>query len=117
MPGLQTKFPIDDKAALFPSSDFIAKNQLAREGSQTMSLVIIPVLTTTVHRQFKEDKTLCPVWALRYYLDHTKYLRGSRSLLFISFKNQTHYSLFLVKRNYPAMLQTNRLTIFGLGPS
>ena len=30
--------------------------------------------------------TLCPVRALRYYLDRTKDLRGSRSLLFISFK-------------------------------
>ena len=36
-------------------------------------------------RPFKEDRTLRPVRALRYYLDHTKDLRGSRSLLFISF--------------------------------
>ena len=75
-----------EKVALFPSSDFIAKNQLAREGSQSVSPVTIPALTTIVDRQFKEDRTLCPVWALRYYLDRTKDLRGSRSLLFISFK-------------------------------
>ena len=75
-----------EKVALFPSSDFIAKNQLAREGSQSVSPVTIPALTTIVDRQFKEDRTLCPVWALRYYLDWTKDLRGSRSLLFISFK-------------------------------
>ena len=75
-----------EKVALFPSSDFIAKNQLAREGSQSVSRVTIPALTTIVDRQFKEDKTLCPVRALRYYLDQTKDLRGSRSLLFISFK-------------------------------
>ena len=62
------------KVALFPSSDFIAKNQLAREGSQTVSPVTIPALTTIVDRQFKEDRILCPV------------LRGSRSLLFIYFK-------------------------------
>ena len=72
-----------EKVALFPSSDFIAKNQLVREGSQS---VTIPALTTIVDRQFKEDRTLCPVWTLRYYLDQTKDLRGSRSLLFISFK-------------------------------
>ena len=54
--------------ALFPS-DFIAKNQLAREGSQSVSPVTIPALTTIVDRQFKEDRTLCPVQALRYYLD------------------------------------------------
>ena len=75
-----------EKVALFPSSDFIAKNQLAREGSQSVSLVTIPALTTVVDRQFKEDRTLCPVRALRYCLDQTKDLRGSRSLLFISFK-------------------------------
>ena len=75
-----------EKVALFPSSDFIAKNQLARKGSQSVSPVTIPALITIVDRQFKEDRTLCPVWALRYYLDRTKDLRGSRSLLFISFK-------------------------------
>ena len=76
-----------EKVALFPSSDFIAKNQLAREGSQSVSPVTIPAFTvSTVDRQFKEDRTLRPVRALRYYLDRTKDLRGSRSLLFISFK-------------------------------
>ena len=78
-----------EKVALFPSSDFIAKNQLARElreGSQSVSLVTIPALTTIVDRQFKEDRMLCPVRALRYYLDRTKDLRGPRSLRFISFK-------------------------------
>ena len=75
-----------ENVALFPSSDFIAKNQLAREGSQSVSPVTIPALTTIVDKQFKEDRTLCPVRALRYYLDRTKDLRGSRSLLFISFK-------------------------------
>ena len=55
-----------EKVAWFPSSDFIAKNQLAREGSQSVSLVTIPALITIVDRQFKEDRTLCPVRALRY---------------------------------------------------
>ena len=39
-----------EKVALFPSSDFIAKNQLAREGSQSVSPVTIPALTTIVDR-------------------------------------------------------------------
>ena len=34
----------------------------------------------------QEDRTLCLVRALRKYLDRSKDLRGSRSLLFISFK-------------------------------
>ena len=71
-----------EKVALFPSSDFIAKNQLVRD----VSPVIIPALTTIVDKQFREDRFLCPVRALRYYLDRTRDLRGSRSLLFISFK-------------------------------
>ena len=75
-----------EKVALFPSSDFIAKNQLAIEGSQSVSPATIPALITIVDRQFKEDRTLCQMRALRYYLDRTKDLRGSRSLLFISFK-------------------------------
>ena len=66
-----------ERVALFPSADFIAKNQLARECSQNVSLVTVPALTTIVNRQFKEDRTLCPVRALRYYLDQTKDLRGS----------------------------------------
>ena len=75
-----------EKVALFPSSEFIAKNQLAREDSQSVSRVTIPVLTSIVDRQFKEDSTLCPVQALRYYLGRTKDMRGFRPLLFISFK-------------------------------
>ena len=50
-----------EKVALFPSYAFIAKNQLAREGSQSVSPVTIPALTTIVDRQFKEDSTLCPL--------------------------------------------------------
>ena len=61
-----------EKVVLFPSSDFIAKKQLARESSLSVSLVTIPALTTIVNSQFKEDRTLCPVWALRYYLDRIK---------------------------------------------
>ena len=62
-------------------------SQKKREGSQTVPLQTIPALTTIVDRQFKEDRTLCPVQALMYYLDRTKDLRGFQSLLFISFKN------------------------------
>ena len=75
-----------EKVALFPSPDLIAKNQLAHEGTQSVSPVLIPALTTIVDRQFKQDRYLCPVRVLRYYLDRAKDLRGDRSLLFISFK-------------------------------
>ena len=41
---------------MLPSSDFIAKKkQLAREGTQSVSPVTIPALTTIVNRQFKKS--------------------------------------------------------------
>ena len=42
-----------EKVALFPSTDFIAKNQLAREGSQSVSPLTIPALTTIVDNSKK----------------------------------------------------------------
>ena len=81
-----------------------------------MSPVTIPVWTTNVDRQFKEDRTLCPLRALRYYLDRTKDLRGSRSILFISFK-KGHTSdirpatLSSWLKNYFTLLQTSRSAV------
>ena len=49
-----------EKVALFPSSDFIAKSQLAREGSQSVSLVTVPALTTIVDRQIDNSKKTGP---------------------------------------------------------
>ena len=45
-----------EKVSLFPSSDFIAKNQLAKEDSQSVSPVTIPALTTIVDKQFKKTE-------------------------------------------------------------
>ena len=60
--------------------------------------VTIPALTTIVDRQFKEDKALCPVRALSYFLDRTKDLRGSIPTLYFLqertyLRHQTRYSL------------------------
>ena len=105
-----------EKVALFPSSDFIAKNQLTRESSQSVSPVTIPALTTIVDRQFKEDRTLCPVWTLRYYLDRTKDLRRSQSFLFISFK-KGHTSDIRPTTLSSWLKHTSRPRMLGLGPS
>ena len=109
-----------EMVSLFLSSDFIAKNRLAREDSQSVSPVTIPALTAIVDRQFKEDRTLCPVRALRYYLDRTKDLRGSRSLLFIFFKKGHTSDIRPVTLSswlkHLTLLQTSRLTSLGLGP-
>ena len=61
-----------ENVALFPSSDFIAKNELSREGYQSVTAVIIPTLTTILDRQFQEDSAQCPVCALRNYFDRTQ---------------------------------------------
>ena len=47
-------------------------NQLAREGPSCVVPVIIPALAPTLDKSLKDDRTLCPVRALRYYLDKTK---------------------------------------------
>ena len=65
------------KGSSFPLFRFHSqKNQLAREDSQSVSPVTIPTLTTIVDKPFKEGRTLCPVRALRYYLNRTKTSEG-----------------------------------------
>ena len=49
-------------------------------------LVVIPALAPTLDSSLKEDRSLCPVRALRYYLDKTKDLRDQKELVFVSFK-------------------------------
>ena len=95
-----------ETVALFPSSDFIAKNQLAREGSQSVSPVTIPDLTTIVDRKFKEDRTLCPVRALRFYLDPERVSIPTLHFLqeMTHLRHLTRYTVFLVETNHPILL-------------
>ena len=82
-----------------------------------MSPVTVPALTTIVDRQFKKDRTLCPVSSgtevlfgstqrpervlipTLYFLQERTYLRL-----------QTHYSLFLVKQTILLCYITNKQT-------
>ena len=43
-----------------------------------MAPVVIPALAPMLDKSLQEDKTLCPVRALRYYLDRTKDLRKGK---------------------------------------
>ena len=61
------------------------KKQLAKEGPQSISPVVIPALKCGQGSQ-DTDILLCPVRALQCYLDQTKDSRGGRQLLFISYK-------------------------------
>ena len=72
--------------SLFPSPSFLSKNQLAKEGPESVAPVVIPALAPTLDRSLKSDRTLCPVRALRYYLDKTSDIRQDKELVFVSFK-------------------------------
>ena len=74
-----------EQVQLTPSPSFIAKNQLAKEGPHIVSPVIIPALKSDQDSR-NLDILLCPVRALKHYLDRTKDSRTGRHLLFISYK-------------------------------
>ena len=70
--------------ALSPSASFLSKNQLAKEGPSSVATVVIPALAPTLDRSLSQDRTLCPVRALRFYVDRTKDKRMGKELLFVS---------------------------------
>ena len=74
------------KVSLYPSPSFLAKNHLAKEGPECVAPVVIPALAPTLDKSLKEDRSLCPVRALRYYLDKTQDVRQGKELVFVSFK-------------------------------
>ena len=74
------------KVSLYPSPRFLSKNQLAKEGPGSVAPVVIPALAPTLDKSLKSDRSLCPVRALRYYLDRTSDLRQNKELVFVSFK-------------------------------
>ena len=74
------------KVSLYPSPSFLSKNQLAKEGPDSVAPVVIPALAPTLDRSLKSDRSLYLVRALRYYLDRTSDLRQNKELVFVSFK-------------------------------
>ena len=59
------------KVSLYPSPSFPSKNQLAKEGPDSVAPVVRPALAPILDRLLKGDRSLCPVRALRYCLDRT----------------------------------------------
>ena len=51
--------------------------------------MVIPALKPTLDHSLVQDKSLCPVRALRYYLDKTKDLRKGKKLLLVAIKKAT----------------------------
>ena len=72
--------------SLHPSPIFIYKNQLAKEGPAAVAPAVIPALAPLLDSTLQEDKSLCPLRSLRYYLDKSKDLRKGRDLVFVSFR-------------------------------
>ena len=73
------------EVTISPFSPFLDKNQLASDGPEVVQPVVIPALKP--HNSMKEHMTLCPVRALRYYMDKTEELRENKHLFFFSFKD------------------------------
>ena len=74
------------KVSLYPSPSFLSKNQLAKVDPDSVAPVVILALAPTLDKSLKGDRSLCPVRALRYYLDRTSDLRQNKELVFVSFK-------------------------------
>ena len=74
------------QVTLAPSTAFLTKNQLASDGPAAIKPVVIPALKPQLDRSLTQDRSLCPVRALKYYLDRTKDLRKNKNLLFVAIK-------------------------------
>ena len=74
------------KVSLYASPSFLSKNQLAKEGPDSVAPVVIPAQAPTLDTSLKGDRCLCSVRALRYYLDRTSDLRQNKELVCVSFK-------------------------------
>ena len=64
----------NSQVTLAPSPNFWQKNQLASSGPGAIKPVVISALTKVLDSSLAADRTLCPVRALRYYIDRTKKL-------------------------------------------
>ena len=61
-------------------------NQLASDGPAAIKPVVIPALKPQLDKSLTQDRSLCPVRALKFYLDRTKDLRKNKNLLFVAIK-------------------------------
>ena len=68
------------KSVTFRIDHFLCKNQSYDLSGDFFNSFTIPSLAQTIDSSCKEDRTLCPVRALRYYLDRTKREGRNKSL-------------------------------------
>ena len=74
----------EDKTSvtLKPHMGFLAKNHVATDPTTAFTGFTIKALSDTLSRS-EPDRTLCPVRALKWYLDRTKEIRQGRRALFL----------------------------------
>ena len=51
------------RVSLYPSPSFLSKNQLAKEGPDSVAPGVITAMAPTLDRSLKSDRSLCPVRA------------------------------------------------------
>ena len=65
---------------------FISKTQVLGNGPKCILSCTIPALDRHLNNGMAEDRLLCPIWALRFYLERSTPWREHKRLLFVSFK-------------------------------
>ena len=65
---------------------FISKTQVLGKGPKCFLSCTIPALDRHLSNGMAKDRLLCPVRALRYYLEMSMAWRENKRLLFVSFK-------------------------------
>ena len=88
------RFNPDGSATFLCQMGFLAKTQLPTVASKPFT---IPSLSKDLARS-DPDRTLCPVRALRFYLDRVKPLRHGRKRLFIPVKGKQDVSAASISR-------------------
>ena len=59
---------------------------IASDGPDSIKPVVIPALATMLDSSLVVDKSLCPVRALKVYLDKTKSMRKGKAVLLVSLR-------------------------------
>ena len=71
---------------LEPHASFVSKTELRKSGASILAPVNIPALSPNLGPGLEKDRGLCPVRALKIYLERTQDLRVDKRLLFVSYK-------------------------------
>ena len=77
---------IKSEVTLRVGLSFLSNTQLIKSGPKAILLCTIPALDKDLSAGMTSDRLLCPIWALRFYLECTIFRRRDKQLLFISFK-------------------------------